>query len=106
MSLVWLSLAAGLILTLASTVYVTVEGLGAFRAVKQVGRRTGRELERISTVTAEIERRLAASETRTARLDASLTRLRSSRAELNVLTSALAEVRASVDRLTSVVPRK
>jgi hypothetical protein len=106
MSLVWLSLALGVILTIASAVYLTVKGLEAFRAVKQVGRRAGRELERISAVTAEIEQRLAGSETRTARLEASLARLRSSRAELNVLTSALAEVNASVRAVTSVVPRK
>lgn len=106
MSLVWLSLAVALILTIASAVYLTVKGLEAFRAFKQVGRRAGRELERISAVAAEIEQRVAAGEARTARLDASLTRLRSSRAELNVLTSALADVRASVARLTAVVPRK
>lgn len=106
MSFVWLSLALGVILTIASAVYLTLKGLEAFRAVKQVGRRAGRELERISAVTAEIEQRLAASDARTDRLEASLTRLRSSRAELNVLTTALAEVNASVRGVTSIVPRK
>jgi hypothetical protein len=106
MSLVWLSLALGVILTIVAAVYLTIEGLEAFRAVKQLGRRARPELERISAVTAEIEQRLAASEARTTRLEASLTRLRSSRAELNVLTSALAEVNASVRGVTSIVPRK
>ena len=106
MSLVWLSLALGVILTIVSAVYLTIKGLESFRAVKQMSRRAGPQLERISAVTAEIEQRLAASEARSERLEASLTRLRTSRAELNVLTSALADVNASIRRVTSIVPRK
>jgi len=106
MSLVWLSLTLAVILPIASAAYLTVKGLDSFRAAKQVSRRAGRELERISAVTAEIEERVAATEARSARLDASLARLRRSRAELDVLTTALAEVRASVQSVTSLVPRK
>ena len=106
MSLVWLSLALGVILTIVSAVYLTIKGLEAFRAVKQIGRRVGPQLERISAVTAEIEEHVAAGEARSEQLKASLTRLRSSRAELNVLTSALAEVNASIRGVTSIVPRK
>ena len=106
MSLVWLSLTLAVILTIASVIYLTVKGLESFRAAKQLSRRTGQGLERISAVTAEIEQRVAAAEARSARLDASLSRLRRSRAELDVLTSALADVRASADGILSLVPRK
>jgi hypothetical protein len=106
MFLVWLSLTLAVILTIASVVYLTVKGLESFRAAKQLSRRAGQELERISAVTAEIEQRVASGEERSARLDASLARLRRSRAELDVLTGALADVRASAEGVLAFVPRK
>lgn len=106
MSLFWLSLAVALVATIASLVYLTVKGLEIFRTGKQLSRRAGRELERISAMSAEIERRLESKAGGAPRLDASLARLRRSQAELNVLTSALADARAAVRRFTAVVPRR
>jgi hypothetical protein len=106
MSLFWLALAAAVIVTLASAVYLTLKGIEVFRAVKQLASRAGDEVDRISATSAEIERRLELASGGTPRLEASLARLRRSRAELNVLTSALADARAALDRVTAVVPRR
>jgi hypothetical protein len=106
MPLFWLALAVAVVVVALSTVYATLRGLEAFRAVKQLGRRAGEEAERISAAAAGIERHLALASQGGERLEVSLERLRTSRARLNVLTSALGDVRASIDRLTGVVPRK
>lgn len=106
MPIFWLALIIALVLTVASAIYVTRQGLEAFRGFKRLGRRVGGELERITTMSGEIERQLALAAESGTQLEASLARLRSSRARLNVLTSALAEVRAAVGRVTGVVPRK
>ena len=70
MSLFWLSLAVALVATIASLVYLTVKGLEIFRTGKQLSRRAGRELERISAMSAEIERRLESKAGGAPRLDA------------------------------------
>lgn len=106
MPIFWLALIIALVLTVASAIFLTLRGLEAFRAFKQLGRRVGGELDRISEATGEIERHLARATAGGARLEASLARLRSSRAQLNVLTAAIADVRAAVGRVTGVVPRK
>lgn len=106
MSIFWLALIIALVLTVASAIYVTRQGLEAFRAVKRLGRDLGAELDRISAASGQIERQLALAAESGTRLEASLARLRSSRARLNVLTSAVADVRAAVGRITAVVPRK
>ena len=106
MPLFWLSLAVAVAVVVLSTVYATLKGLEAFRALKQLSRRAGEEAERISAAAAGIERHLALASESGERLEASLDRLRTSRARLNVLTSALGDVRASLDRLTGFVPRK
>ncbi len=106
MPIFWLALIIALVLTVASAIYATLEGLEAFRAFKRLGRGLGGELDRIATASGEIERHLALAAESGTQLEASLARLRSSRARLNVLTSALADVRAAVGRVTAVVPRK
>ena len=106
MPIFWLAVIIALVLTVASAIFLTLRGLEAFRAFKQLGRRVGGELDRISEATGEIERHLALAAEGGTRLDASLARLRSSRAQLNVLTAAIADVRAAVGRVTGVVPRK
>ena len=106
MPIFWIALIAALFLTVASAIYVTKQGLEAFRAVKRLGRGVGSELDRITTASGEIERHLALAAESGTQLEASLARLRSSRARLNVLTSALADVRAAMGRITAVVPRK
>jgi hypothetical protein len=106
MPIFWLALIIALVLTVASAIYVTQQGLEAFRGFKRLGRRVGGELDRITTASGEIERHLALAAESGTQLEASLARLRSSRARLNVLTSALAEVRAAVGRVTGVLPRK
>ena len=106
MSTFWLALIIALVLTVASAIYATRQGLRAFRAFRRLGRSVGGELDRIAAASGEIERHLALAAESGTRLEASLARLRSSRARLNVLTSALADVRASVGRVTAVLPRK
>lgn len=106
MPIFWLALIIALVLTVASAIFVTLRGLEAFRALKQLGRTVGGELDRIATASGEVERHLALAAESGTRLEASLTRLRTSRARLNVLTSALADVRAAVGRVTAVYPRK
>ena len=106
MPLFWLSLALAVALTIGSMAYATTRALDAFRALKQLGRTTGAELERISAASAGIERHLSLASQSGERLEASLERLRTSRERLNVLTSAIADVRASVGRVTDVMPRK
>jgi len=106
MPIFWLALIIALVLTVASAIYLTLQGLEAFRAFKRLGRRLGGELEKITTASGEIERHLALAAESGTQLEASLARLRSSRAQLNVLTSALADVRAAVGRVTGLVPRK
>jgi len=106
MPIFWLALIIALVLTVASAIYLTLQGLEAFRAFKRLGRRLGGELDKITTASGEIERHLALAAESGTQLEASLARLRSSRAQLNVLTSALADVRAAVGRVTGLVPRK
>ena len=106
MALFWSALGIALVLTVASVIYVTLRGLEAFRAFKELSRRLGGELDRIATASGEVERHLALAAESGTQLEASLTRLRASRARLNVLTSALADVRAAVGRVTAVYPRK
>ena len=106
MAIFWLALIIALVLTVASAIYLTRQGLEAFRAFKRLGRSLGGELEQITIASGEIERHLALAAESGTQLEASLARLRSSRAQLNVLTSALADVRAAVGRVTGLVPRK
>jgi hypothetical protein len=102
----WLALAVAVVLTIASLIYVTLNALELFRAFKTLGRSVGRELDRVSATTAQIERHLQLAAESGSHLKESLTRLRTSRSQLNVLTAALADVRASVDRVTAFVPRR
>ena len=90
-TLFWLAFAVSVLPVLASAVFVTLRGVEAFRAFKQLGGRAGSGLARIEAGTAELERRLSLAEQRGARLEDSLVRLRRSRAELTVLTAALDE---------------
>jgi hypothetical protein len=106
MPIVLLALIIALFLTVASAVYLTTQGLDAFRAFKQLGRVAGDEVDRIAATAGEIERHLALAAESGTQFEASLARLRRSRARLNVLTSAIADVRAAVGRVTGVVPRK
>ncbi|MGH3072398.1 MAG: hypothetical protein ACRDNB_09055 [Gaiellaceae bacterium] len=106
MPLLWLSLAVAIVSVIASSIYLTLKGLEAFRAVKALGRTITGELERVEEAAAGIERHLALAAESTTRLDAELAQLRGSQAKLNVLTSAIADVRAAVGRVTGVYPRK
>ncbi len=106
MPLFWLALAVAVVSTIASSIYVTLKGLEAFRAFKALSRNVSGGLERIEQTTGQIERRLSLAAESGTRLESELGQLRRSRARLDVLTSALADVRASVGRVTSVYPRK
>jgi hypothetical protein len=105
MVLFWLSLAFLIGVTIASSIFLTLRGLAAFRAFKQLGRSLGDGLEQIERSSAQIERHLERASRSGSALEASLTRLHGSRERLAVLTAALADVRASLGRLTAVVPR-
>ena len=106
MPLFWLALAVAIVLIAASAIYATRNGLEAFRGFKRVSGIVSSELERIEQASAGIERHLALANESSARLEASLDRLKRSQARLNVLRSAIDEVRDSVDRVTSLYPRK
>jgi hypothetical protein len=106
MPLFWLALAVAIVAVVASSIYVTLKGLEAFRGVKRLGGTATDEFERIERTTGEIERHLALAAESGSRLEAELAQLRRSRARLNVLTSAIDEVRGSIERVTAVYPRK
>jgi hypothetical protein len=106
MALVWLALAVGVALTIASLIYLTLKAIETFRTFKQFARSTGPELQRIEAATSQIERHLALAAASGTRLEASLGRLQQSRAQLTVLTTALADTRAAVNRITGIVPHK
>lgn len=106
MPLFWLSLAVALVAVIASSIFLTLRGLEAFRAFKALGGNVTMGVERIEQASGEIERHLTLAAESGTRLDAELAQLRRSRARLNVLTSAIEDVRASVGRLTAVYPRK
>jgi hypothetical protein len=101
--LFWLALAVFILAPAAALVFAVRRGLETWRAVKQLGRGAGEELDRISRASAEIELHLQAAARSGEKLDASLTRLSSSRRRLSVLTDAFADARAS---LTGAYPRK
>lgn len=105
MALFWLALAFLLAVTVASSILVTLRGLAAFRAFKQLGQSLGEGLERIERSSALIERHLERAARSGSALEASVARLQESRTRLAVLTAAVADVRASLGRLTAVVPR-
>ena len=105
MALFWLSLAFLLVVTIASSIFVTLRGLAAFRAFRGLTASLGAGMDGISRSSAEIEQHLERAARSGSALDASLGRLRGSRERLAVLTAALADVRASLGRLTAVVPR-
>ena len=106
MPLFWLALGIAVVSTIASSIYVTLKGLEAFRAFKVLSGSVTRDLARIEQASGEIERHLALAAESGTRLETELAQLQRSRARLNVLTSAIADVRASVGRVTSVYPRK
>ena len=106
MPLFWLALTAAIVAVVASSIYVTLKGLEAFRGAKRLGGTVSDEVERIERTTGEIERHLALAAESGSRLEVELAQLRRSRARLNVLTSAIDEVRDSIGRVTAVYPRK
>jgi hypothetical protein len=106
MPLYWLALAVAVAVVIASTIWTTMKGLEAFRALKRLGGAVTSEVARIEQASGQIERHLALAAESGMRLDAELAQLRRSRARLNVLTSAIDDVRTSWGRLTDVYPRK
>jgi len=105
MALLWLSLAFLILVTIASSAFVTLRGLAAFRAYKQLTRAVGNDLHGIARSSAEIERHLERAARSGSALEASLAHLRSSRERLAVSTAAISDVRAALGRITAVMPR-
>jgi hypothetical protein len=106
MPLFWLALAVAIVAVVASSIYLTLKGLEAFRGAKRLSGVVSGELERIERASGEIEQHLTLAAESGSKLEAELARLQRSRARLNVLRSAIDEVRASVGRVTAVYPRK
>ena len=106
MPLFWLALAVAIVAVVASSIYVTLKGLEAFRGAKQLSGTVSSELERIEEASGQIEEHLLRAAESGSKLEAELDRLRRSRARLNVLLSAIDEVRDSIGRVTAVYPSK
>ena len=105
MALFWLSLAFLLVVTIASSIFVTLRGLATFRAFKHFTAALAAGMDGVARSSAEIERHLERASKSGSALESSLARLRGSREQLAVLTAAFADARASLGRLTAVVPR-
>jgi hypothetical protein len=106
MALVWLALAVSLVAVAVAATMSTRRGIALYRDAKRLSTVTGQELESIERRTAEIERHLTAAEHSSEARRAAMERLARSRARLNVLLAAASDVRASVNRITSLLPRK
>ena len=70
MPLFWLALAVALVSVVASAIYLTLKGLEAFRAFKQLGRAVADGAERIERASGEIERHLTLASESGTRLEA------------------------------------
>jgi hypothetical protein len=102
----WLSLFVLIAAPLACGGYATTRGLRTFRSVRRLGRGIERTIAPVLATAAEAETRAASIEAGQIRLQQALARLQASRAELDVLRRAYSESRDSLNKLTSLFPRK
>lgn len=101
---VWIAVAvllAGLVVGVTVAVY---RGICLWRLLKRTGSTFGGELDRISSVAAEIEEQLQRAEASTGRLTEAAERLRLSRARLDVQLAAVRRAREQVGRALWFVP--
>jgi hypothetical protein len=100
----WIALAVLFVAIIGGIAFVVVRGIALWRDVKHTGSAFGAEVERISVVSAQIERHMAAAEAATGRLQVATGRLATSRAQLDVQLAAVREARAQVRRTFWFVP--
>lgn len=99
MTAIWIGLAVLVIGIVCGTAFVVWRGLVLWRRVKATGGAVTTEVDRISSVTAEIQGQLDRAAASSARLGESAERLARSRARLDVQLAAVREARAGVRRL-------
>ncbi len=99
------ALIVGFFACVGAIAYLVVRALQAWRSLKRLRRRLGKELDRLGRLT-ETASESAARATDQAKLAESTGGLRVTLARLAVLRSALDEATDAVGRLTSVYPRK
>ena len=100
----WIALAALLVAVVGGIAYASLRGFQLYRNAKRSGSVFTSEMDRISTVTLQIEHQMAKAEAATGRLNASTGRLANSRAQLDVQLSAVREARTQVRRVFWFVP--
>jgi len=101
---IWIGLAVLLVAVVGGIAYAAIRGWQLYRTAKRSGAVLTSEMDRISAVTAEIDRQMAKAEAATARLNAATGRLATSRAQLDVQLAAVRQARAQVRRVFWFVP--
>jgi len=101
---VWIALAVLLVAVVAGIAYAAVRGFQLYRNAKRSGAVLASEMDRISTVSLQIEHQMANSEAATGRLNDATGRLATSRAQLDVQLAAIREARTQVRRVFWFVP--
>ena len=100
----WISLGVLLVGVSAGVAFCVVRGLQLYRNAKSTGGRITAEMERISDVTRQIERRSAQAAAAAERLHGATGRLAVSRARLDVQLSAIREAQGQLRRTFWFVP--
>ena len=101
---IWIALAVLLVAVVGGIAYATVRGFQLYRNAKRSGSAFTSEMDRISTVTLQVEHQMAKAEAATGRLNAATGRLATSRAQLDVQLAAVREARTQVRRVFWFVP--
>jgi hypothetical protein len=94
----------GVMLAVAATVFISLQGLGLWRQAKRTGGLISAELASFEERAARTERLLVESESASKDLDAALARLRVSRARLDVLLGSLEAAQRRTRWLRVLVP--
>ena len=95
---VWIAVAVGIAAPFAATIVAGLRGWRLFRRFRSASRTLGPQLDWISRLTAEAERRSAEAAERRADLHAELERLRASLALLRALATAANDVLGGLAR--------
>ncbi len=100
----WIALGVLAVAIVVGIAYAVIRGFQLWRDVKRSSSRFSAEADRISEVSLQIERQMAAAEAAASRLQIATGRLATSRAQLDVQLAALREARAQVRRVFWFVP--
>ena len=101
---IWIALVVLLVAVVGGITYAAVRGFQLYRNAKRSGSVLTSEMDRISTVTLQIEHQMANEEAATGRLNDATGRLATSRAQLDVQLAAVREARTQVRRVFWFVP--